>query len=215
MKKEDFMTVPLLQVAQRKAIERALKLKSINQFTEMVKWDAKAGYISKQLKKFESIKHRGLNIPQDVFISYSVTTGSYYYEQLEALLKRRRFNVLNGFQKTEEDMGNILERVLMQLQKCTVFLSVLTKEHKIQSGGNDIKWSPSIWTVEEKGMALAMHKPIVIMIEDGVHEDFWKKTMPHKVHTFFNKRDFSKKSDEVVEAVIDRYNEYAKGLLNS
>lgn len=215
MRRDDFMTIRLLKIAQRKAIERALVSKSMNQFTDMVKWDAKAGYFSKQLKKFERLRNGASSVPQEVFISYSVNTGSHYFTHLEKLLKSRRFGVLNGFQKTEDDMGNVLERVLRQLEKSTVFLSVLTKEHKIQTEENMMNWSPSCWTVEEKGMALAMHKPVVIMVEDGVHEDFWKKTVPHKVHVFFDKKSFNKKSEEAVEAVIDRYNEYAKGILNS
>lgn len=206
MKTEEINTIPLLKSAERTAIKRALEAKDKKQFHEKAKWESRRRYISLLLKEFETLKNTGSSIPQIVFLSYSVKTGVIYYKHLEGLLKERGFDVITGFQKAGDDEGNVLKRVLRQIEKSTIFFGILTKEHKIQTNEGS-KWSPGVWTVEEKGMALAMGKPFVLMVEKGVQDDFWKKTAPHRIHFRFDNENFHEKAKEAIEAVVDRYDE--------
>ena len=62
-------------------------------------------------------------------------------------------------------------------------------------------------------MALALKKPFVLMIEEGMHKDYWQKTAPHKVHYIFSKKNFKQKAEQAIESVIAKYEEVAMRAL--
>lgn len=144
---------------------------------------------------------------KSVFISYSTNSGSFYFKSLQEKLKTSGFNVFTGFEKELGDKGNLLGRILRQLRRSTVYLGLLTKEMRVIGPRDNYQWSPGVWTVEEKGMAVALGKPFSLLVEEGIHDDYWRNTAPGKVHTMFNKDNFKEKADEIAETINDRYHE--------
>ena len=102
----------------------------------------------------------------------------------------------------------MLKNVLTQIKQSTVYLGLFTKELEI----DDVKgrrWSPGVWIMEEKGMALGLEKPFVLVIHKDIHDDFWKKTSPQRVHIFFDDSTFQNELGAICDAVADRYEEVA------
>src|SRR5205085_10645014 len=113
-------------------------------------------------------------------------SGARIFTFMQNSLKRAGFEVVTGFQQHLGDNDNILTRVRSQLTRSDVYLGILTKEVEVRVADAQVRWAPSVWTMEEKGMALALQKPFVLMVEEGIHEDFWRKTTPGSVHQIFN-----------------------------
>lgn len=214
MTKKKISTITLLKAAERKAIKKAIEARDQRQFSEKAKWEERAHYIKRQLIYFNNVSKRGSTVPPVVFVSYSKQTATTYFQYIKKLLEDQNFEVTTGFKKAQEDDGNVLKRVMTQLNNATLFLGILTKEYKIITNEGP-KWGPSVWTVEEKGMALALKRPLTLLIEKGVHEDFWKKTSPHKIYISFTQDNFFERAAEVVETVVDRYNEKLRESLNT
>lgn len=144
---------------------------------------------------------------KSIFISYGVKSGKDYFEALRRRLDSAGFEVVTGFQKASGDRGNVLARILYQLKRSTVYLGLLTKETRVSGPHGREQWSPSVWTMEEKGMALALGKPIVLLVQDGIHDDYWLKTAPGKVHLTFTDSNFKEIMKEAEEVVRERYDE--------
>lgn len=142
-----------------------------------------------------------------VFVSYSLQLGTPYFEVLKGLLEAAGFEVVTGFQKADGDKGFVLARVLLQLKRSTIYVGLLTKEMPVLGPKGEEHWSPSVWTMEEKGMALVLGKPFILLVEEGIHDDYWKKTAGERVQFKFSKRNAKKMIREVVDAVKDRYRE--------
>jgi hypothetical protein len=111
-----------------------------------------------------------------------------------------------GFMKDPTAHGSVLRNVLGQLRQSSIYLAILTKDIKVQHRGQP-RWSPSVWVTEEKGMALGLEKPFVLVVHRDIHEDFWRKTAPHRVHIVFDDSDFDARLPDILEAVTDRYQE--------
>jgi hypothetical protein len=150
---------------------------------------------------------------QTVFISYSKGTGGQYFEIASKIAAEHGFTVLTGFSNEGE---NVLGVVRDALGKASVFLGIFTPEYNI----NTIKetapaqTAPSVWLMEEKGMALALQKPFRLLVERTVHEDFWKRTTPDKLHTHFAPYEFHEKAEEAFEALSQRYTELLEGMMS-
>jgi len=56
-------------------------------------------------------------------------------------------------------------------------------------------------------MALALAKPFTLLVQQGIHKDYWYKTAPEKVHLKFTEDTFDQKADEIVETIFERYEE--------
>jgi hypothetical protein len=148
---------------------------------------------------------------KSVFVSYSKETGGYYFDQLRPRLEAIGFEVVTGFQKALGDRDIVLTRILNQLRRSTVYLGLLTKEMRVKGPDNRNQWSPSVWTMEEKGMALALGTPFVLLVQEGIHNDYWLKTAPDRVHLTFTRMNFKDKVKEALGAVRDRYDELIVG----
>ena len=85
---------------------------------------------------------------------------------------------------------------------------VLTKDMQINESTGTV-WAPSVWTIEEKGMALALEKPYVLMIQEGIFAHYWEKTAINSVHEVFDDSNFLDKADNAVIELDDRYAEFA------
>lgn len=142
----------------------------------------------------------------EVFISYSKKTGQYLFEKAKAVSEEYGFSVNTGFDRPEND--SVLKGVLELIEKSAVFLSIMTPENSFSPGekGHDKgATAPSIWLIEEKGMALALQKPVRLLIQEDVDAEFWKRTTPDKLHSIFSVVDFDNKLEEAMSALSRRY----------
>lgn len=145
---------------------------------------------------------------QSVFISYSQRTGAKYYELAKNIALSQGFEVITGFQHPESQ-DKVLRTVMDSVNRSTVFLSIMTPEYSIRPLESEDKprTAPSVWLMEEKGMALILEKPFRLLVEESVHHHFWKRTTPDKLCTIFDPINFSEKATEALQALHNRYDE--------
>jgi hypothetical protein len=140
-----------------------------------------------------------------LFVSYSKINGSTFYARTESRAKEMGFEVLNGFIKTEDT--NVLRAIRTAVFECNVFLAILTPELAIGDAGSAPWFAPSVWVVEEKGMALGLGKPFHMLVHERVHKDFWHRTTPHQRHDVFSESDFDGHLENALIALNSRYEE--------
>ena len=198
-----------LRKAKKKTIQMSEMASKKNEIFSKNDWEKKTQYLSKRIEYFTQRKE-GVYFSRRVFISYSKSSGSPYYYLLETALQKEGFEVLNGFQTNRNNDGTVLKNVLNQIKISTIYVGILTREQKLDISDEDGNcFTPSIWTMEEKGMALGLGKPFVLLIQYGIHKHYWTKTSPNKIHAFFNDfDDFKFKLEEIVETICQRYDLY-------
>lgn len=215
MSREQRSVAAELHDARSKTIYRAVDTSRRGAAREKREWEDRRKYIDRLLNEF-ALLDKPEAIGRTVFVSYSDKTGSPYFEMLKARLLKDKFEIHTGFDHpAQTDDGTILGRILTQLRRSSLYCGILTKEIEVREKDGVARWAPSVWTVEEKGMALALGKPFVLLVEDGVHEAFWIKTTPHKVHEVFRSDNFHDKLEHAVEALLARYNEIAMQYLET
>jgi hypothetical protein len=94
-----------------------------------------------------------------VFLSYRFAEEE-YLKGLNRLLKQNGFEVVTGQPANTYISKGILDRI----KECEFFLCLMTR-HEEKAGGT---FTTSPWLLEEKGVAIAYSKPLVLMIEEGV-----------------------------------------------
>jgi hypothetical protein len=94
-----------------------------------------------------------------VFLSYRFAEKD-YIEGLTKLLLKSGFEVITGHTANTFISRAIIERI----RECDYFLCLMTQSAKKDDG----TYMTSTWLLEEKGAALALGKPIVLMVEEGV-----------------------------------------------
>jgi hypothetical protein len=192
--------------ARNQAIQNALDAATHEDLLGKIAWQQRRAFFEAQEKYF--LRREGAwKPPKTVFLSYSQPSGATQFTVLRDQLAGEGFNVLTGFHEHAEDSGTVLGRILAQLRESSIYLSLLTKEYEVRTQQGDKRWAPSVWTMEEKGMALALGKPFIVLVEDGIHTDFWLKTAPGKVHYSFTPENFVQRSKDVVKEVKKRYEE--------
>ena len=196
-------TPKLLKEAWNDVKDRAAKATDL---TEKIKWERRRAILEDELGNIEMLEE-GKYLPKRVFISYSKSSGQRYFSDLRDLLTGAGFEVVTGFDDSVGAEGNILKMVLKQLARSTFYIGILTKEMAVRDGKKS-RWSPSVWILEEKGMSLALEKPLMLMVDKEIHSDYWLKTTPANGHVFFDEESFDQKAKEVVDRAEMRYMEY-------
>ncbi len=187
-------------------IERARTSAEDLDLKSKIEWQNRRQFLDDLSQQFQEMKQGAL--PQRrVFISYSYSSGILYFEYLKMQLEKAGFEVVTGFDPAEGDKGGVLTRVLGQIRRSTLYLAILTKDMKVSTQGGD-RWAPGVWIVEEKGMALALGKPFVLMVEEGIHDDYWSKTTAEIVHEKFNQQNFYDKVVDTIDELKKRYHEF-------
>jgi len=97
-----------------------------------------------------------------VFLSYCFAETE-YAEGLIPLLEERGFRVITGKRSNTYISRAIIDRI----RNCEYFVCLMTRDKEKTDG----TFTTSPWLLEEKGVALALGKQIVLMIEEGV-DDF-------------------------------------------
>lgn len=162
----------------------------------------RAQYARRLVRRLEARSTRQ-HVPKCVFVSYSKNTGERQFSTVRRLLSGSGWDVATGFDRQKGDQANVLTRVLRNLGRATVFLGIFTKEYS--QGRGKKRGVPSIWTVEEKGMALSRELPIVLLVHDSVNDDYWKKTTPERVHFRFTDKDFAIRAREAMTLLEEQY----------
>jgi hypothetical protein len=188
------------------AINEAVSAKDRGDPQAKVAWETRSSFIERLTSEFSELSDDESD--KIAFVSYSVNSGVQYFKYLEAQMKQRGFEVTTGFNPHPGDNDNILKRIRSQMNRSTVYIGLLTKEMQVRTTGENWLWSPSVWTMEEKGMALALQKPFVLMVEDGIHADFWRKTTPERVHHIFDSANYMEVTRKAVDAAEERYYEH-------
>lgn len=192
-----------IREAEATAVHEAIAARNRGGLREKVAWEARARYLRSLYAEFRTLAD---DIESKVvFISYSVHSGELYFKHMEQLLKASGFTVTTGFRSDPGDKSNVIKRVRAQVQRSAVYLGILTKELQVRLTEDDYRWAPSVWTMEEKGMALALDKPLVLMVEGGIHDDFWLKTAPESIHHKFDSENYVEVAEAVHEAIVQRY----------
>jgi hypothetical protein len=167
-----------------------------------------------RLAFLESLRERvsvesNLVDPPRLFISYSKRSGEMYFQQACERASALGFEVLDGFKPTEA--VNVLKAVRGAILQSSLFLAILTPELRIDDRRSEERsgsFAPSVWVVEEKGMALGFGKPFRMLVHRHVHEDFWLRTTPeHLHHIFDDDRSFGLRLDEALGALAIRHEE--------
>jgi hypothetical protein len=94
-----------------------------------------------------------------VFLSYRFAEED-YVKGLVKLLVQSGFDVVTG--KSANTF--ISKAVLDRIKACEFFVCLMTRDHAKSDG----TYTTSPWLLEEKGVALAFGKPLVLMVEEGV-----------------------------------------------
>jgi hypothetical protein len=145
-----------------------------------------------------------LQSPPRLFVSFSKQHGSVYYEKVKKHAAALDLEINDGFQRTDDP--NVLTAVRAAITESTLFLAILTPELAI-GGGRKTTYAPSVWVMEEKGMALALKKPVRLLVHENVHRDFWLRTTPSSLHHVFKKSDFDVHCRSALQALRKRYDE--------
>lgn len=144
--------------------------------------------------------------PPTLFISYSRSsrdTASHYYARAESAAKSLGFEVHSGFRRTLDT--NVLRAVRSAISDASTFLAIMTPEIRI--AGEPETYAPSVWVVEEKGMALGLNKPFRMLVHRSVHQDFWMRTTPGSLHHVFDHESFDRDLENALEALLRRHHE--------
>lgn len=97
-----------------------------------------------------------------VFLSYRFSETD-YADGLIPLLEQQGFKVVTGKRSNTYISRSIIDRI----RDCEYFLCLMTRNKEKTDG----TFTTSPWLLEEKGVALALGKQIVLMVEEGV-DDF-------------------------------------------
>jgi len=94
-----------------------------------------------------------------VFLSYRFAEKE-YINGLVKLLGQHGFQIATG----EGANTYVSQSIVDRIRGCEYFLCLMTRDQAKQDG----TYTTSPWLLEEKGVAIAYGKPLVIMIEEGV-----------------------------------------------
>lgn len=202
------IVIKALAEANNTAIKNAVDAKGHFNTLLKTKWQMRSLYLAQELENAKLGLSQDRHFRRSVFISYSAKTGRDCFANLKKELLKFDFEVNTGFDRADGDEGNVLKRVLKQLRRSTFYVGIISKEHQIHVDGI-LQWTPSVWLLEEKGMALAMQMPIVLCVENGIDENMWKKTTPLNAIHFFDENNFSNLALPVAEEINQRYNDIA------
>lgn len=201
-------TISKLKDARRLVIGKAVQAKKERNYKEKIRWELRREYIKKQIDEIEGVN----KFSNRVFISYSKSSGEIQYQLVKKMLEKNEFEVTTGFDPIEKDEGIILKRVIKQLKSSSFYIGILTREEEVIAK-NKSKWIPSVWVIEEKGMALALQLPFALLIDERIDKKYWIKTTPDKLHYLFNESSFCSIAKLAVKHIIDRFEEiYIKGI---
>jgi hypothetical protein len=154
------------------------------------------------------ISKRALNTefavePNTVFLSHRFADIE-YVSGITELLEKNGFTVITGSDANTYVSKAIIERI----QSCEYFLCLLTKKDEKMDG----TFTTSPWILEEKGVALTLQKPLVLMVEEGVSDIGGLQGDWQRIH--FTPKGFLKAALKAVEQLCS-YRGESKHILTT
>lgn len=192
----------LLADTRETLINEAVQAKSRSREFEKQQLTNRRIVIDHFIRKFEKFA-TGRALPKRVFIAHSERNGTEHKMQLAQMLTNEGFDVVTGFDDAPTVQENVLKKVLKHLNSVSVFLGILTPDDLADSA-NRI-YAPSVWVTEEKGMALALELPYVLVIDDRVGAQYWQKTVPGQEHYIYNSTNKDEIFGKAVRAVVQKW----------
>lgn len=118
--------------------------------------------VNQESHQHEDVPRSSLFVKKKLFLAYSYLKED---EELVAGMKRilqRYYVVTDG--KTSH-LGSVSRTVIDKIKQADIAIFVMThRDRKV----NSEKFTTSSWLIEEKGAALALEKPVAILVESGV-----------------------------------------------
>jgi hypothetical protein len=156
-------------------------------------------YLDRLLEQLE--RDELLASTPQLFVSFSREHGEGYAEKVRALAPSFGFEHVTGFD--DRRAPNVLSAVRTSIDRSSVFLAIMTPETAMSTrptGAGSVRevFAPSVWVVEEKGMALALNKPFRMLVHEAVAEEFWQRTTPDNLHHRFNEQTFDERAREAL-----------------
>lgn len=137
---------------------------------------------------------RAAIVKRSVFVSHRFEEIE-WIDGLTQLLKSAGFSVIDGKSSNTYIGRGVIERI----RSAEFFLCLLTR-HRQKADG---MFTTSPWLLEEKGAALALGKPLVLMIEDGVDDYGGLQGDWQRIH--FTQKGFT----NAALAAVDQLSSYA------
>ena len=172
-------------------------------------WKKKTLYLRSLHREINS-DYINLDIPKRVFVAYSKSSGSIMYSYIKEGLEDLGYEVVSGFEKSRNrgENTNIISTILDIMSESSVYLSIMTKEHRIVKKGKDRNinnCAPSSWIGLENGIAISMNKPVVFMVEECIDESFWRRVLNADKHYIFNDQNAIDVSRQVIHTIDEKY----------
>src|SRR5262249_12300165 len=107
-----------------------------------------------------------------VFVSYS-SSGERFGKQAVKTFLDAGIVAKTGFDDELQEKKNVLSAVKDAIGSCALFLGIWTPEYELVEKGSrqNVRAAPSVWMLEEKGMAEAFNKPFRLLVEETIHND--------------------------------------------
>jgi len=178
---------------------------NIRDRNQAYKWELRKNYIYDQIINFKTELH-GKIPSKRIFISYrNKERAKKFYTLLKNGLDIAGFITCTGF-GIKENQYRLVESIRSEIQSSSIFIAIFTCENDIIIDDKMAK-APSIWTIEEKGMALGMKIPILILYDKEIHKKFYTQTTGNVVHLPIENDSHFKKTT-VPDAVLQVKNIY-------
>ena len=102
---------------------------------------------------------------------------------------------MSGFDVVTGQVANtyVSKAVIERIRDCEYFICLMTQDAKKMDG----TFTTSAWLLEEKGVALAIGKPIVLMVEEGVTDFGGLQGDWQRIH--FGQKGFTSAALQAVE----------------
>lgn len=144
-----------------------------------------------------------------VFLSYSYRPDDEVLSNgLAQLLQSKGFNVIKG---KSDSLGSIKDSIVKQIKSCRYFLSIMTIRQQITNN----EFSTSSWFLEEKGVAIGAGKVVILMVEEGISEDFFGTMQGDTQRFHFSRsKDYMLKCIEVADLIIKDRGEFLSQINN-
>ncbi len=137
---------------------------------------------------------------RSVFLSYRFVETE-YISGLADLLQQHNFSVVTA--KTANTY--VSKAILDRIRSCQYFLCLMSRDQPKADG----TFTTSPWLLEEKGAALALGKPIVLMVEEGVSDYGGLQGDWQRIH--FGPKGFLKAALQAVEQLKSYAGDEASG----
>lgn len=194
----------LLAEKREELISEAVVARSQGREREKQQLTNRRVVIDHLIRRFEKFS-TGRAIPKRVFVAFADRNGRALKNLLAKLLGKEDggFSVVTGFDDPTTPQENILKKVLTHLNNVSVFVGILTPDVLVDAQHDT--YAPSVWVTEEKGMALALGLPYLLLIHEKVDAHHWEKTARGQEVYRFTDKNKAEVFEKAVKAIVVKW----------